>query len=126
MEKMDGHFLRKLREERGWSLREFAEKIYTSKSTVQRWEQSSPPGDKETCARIAEAFGMSEEALRARGEAFRTEQARAEQKKREKELTPEQLAELKFGTKKLLVALGVLAAAALLAVLLPLLLTLLL
>ena len=45
MEKMDGHFLRKLREERGWSLREFAEKIYTSKSTVQRWEQSSPPGD---------------------------------------------------------------------------------
>ena len=67
MEKMDGHFLRKLREERGWSLREFAEKIYTSKSTVQRWEQSSPPGDEETCARIAEAFGMSEEELRARG-----------------------------------------------------------
>lgn len=124
MEKMDGHFLRKLREERGWSLREFAEKIYTSKSTVQRWEQSSPPGDEETRARIAEAFGMSEEALRARGEAFRTE--RAEQKKREKELTPEQLAELKFGTKKLLVALGVLAATALLAVLLPLLFTLLL
>lgn len=85
-----------------------------------------PPGDEETCARIAEAFGMSEEALRARGEAFRTEQARAEQKKREKELTPEQLAELKYGTKKLLVALGVIVAAALLAVLFPLLLTLLL
>ena len=64
MEKMDGHFLRKLREERGWSLREFAEKIYTSKSTVQRWEQSSPPGDEETRARIAEAFGMSEEDVR--------------------------------------------------------------
>ena len=126
MDRMEGQFLRKLREERGLSLREFAEKVYTSKSTVQRWKQSSPPGDEETCARIAEAFGMSEEALRARGEAFRTEQARAEQKKRENDLSPEQLAELKFRTKKLFIALGVLAAAALLAVLLPLLFSLLL
>lgn len=41
MDRMEGQFLRKLREERGWSLREFAEKVYTSKSTVQRW--SNPP-----------------------------------------------------------------------------------
>ena len=37
-----------------------------------------PPGDEEDRARADRggAFGMSEEALRARGEAFRTEQAR--------------------------------------------------
>lgn len=122
MEKMDGHFLRKLREERGLSLREFAEKIYTSKSTVQRWEQSSPPGDEETFARVAEALGMSADQLRADHQNFLTEREGAQQKKRENDLSPEQLAELKFGTKKLLVALGVIVAAALLAVLIPLLL----
>lgn len=80
MEKMDGHFLRKLREERGWSLREFAEKIYTSKSTVRRWEQSSPPGDEETCARVAEALGMSADQLRADHQNFLTEREGAQQK----------------------------------------------
>lgn len=122
MDRMEGQFLRKLREERGLSLREFAEKIYTSKSTVQRWEQSSPPGDEETCARIAEAFGMSADQLRADHQNFLTEREGAQQKKRENDLSPEQLAELKFGTKKLFIALGIVVAAALLAVLIPLLL----
>ena len=65
MEKMDGHFLRKLREERGWSLREFAEKIYTSKSTVQRWEQSYVPENEDILNNISRLFGIGVEDMRA-------------------------------------------------------------
>ena len=122
MDRMEGQFLRKLREERGLSLREFAEEVYTSKSTVQRWEQTALPDDEETFARVAEALGMSADQLRADYQNFLTEREGAQQKKRENELSPEQLAELKFGTKKLFIALGIVAAAALLIILLPILL----
>ena len=121
MDRMEGQFLRKLREERGLSLREFAEKVYTSKSTVQRWEQTALPDDEETFARVAEALGMSADQLRTDYQNFLTEREGAQQKKRENDLSPEQLAELKFGTKKLFIALGIVVAAALLIILLPIL-----
>ena len=59
MDAIDGGYLRKLRKERGLSLRAFAQKIYVSKSTVQRWEQSRVPADGENMARIAGALGMT-------------------------------------------------------------------
>ena len=83
MDRMEGQFLRKLREERGLSLREFAEKVYTSKSTVQRWEQTALPDDEETFARVAEALGMSADQLRADYQNFLTEREGEQKKKRE-------------------------------------------
>ena len=89
---------------------------------MQRWEQTALPDDEETFARVAEAFSMSADQLRADYQNFLTEREGAQQKKRENDLTPEQLAELKFGTKKLLIALGIVMTVMLAAILLPLLL----
>lgn len=116
MERIDGGYLRHLREERGWSLREFAERVYASKSSVQRWEQSALPENADTVARVAEVFGMTTDELRA-GSRDYTEKKR--QAKEEDEWTPEQLAEMKFGTKKLLIALGIVVAAVVVLALLP-------
>lgn len=59
MKKINGKYLKKLREEHGYSLRVFAEMIYVSKSTVQRWEQSFLPENEELLTSIASIFGMS-------------------------------------------------------------------
>ena len=68
MEKINGTFIRKKREEAGYSLREFAEMIYTSKSSLLRWEQTFAPS---SCApELAQALGMSVEELCAEAEAF--------------------------------------------------------
>ena len=62
--KIDGKYLRKLRQGRGLSLRALADKIYVSKSTLQRWELSHvPEEDEEICARLAEALGVGVEEL---------------------------------------------------------------
>ena len=59
MAKINGKALRKLREERGLSLRAFAEKIYVSKSSVQRWEKSYLPEDDAVLESIAQVLGVS-------------------------------------------------------------------
>ena len=63
MDVIDGGYLRKLREEKGFSLRTFAQKIYVSKSTVQRWEQSHVPADEENIENIAIALDMTVDEL---------------------------------------------------------------
>ena len=64
--KTDGKYLRKLRQGRGLSLCALADKIYVSKSTLQRWELSHvPEEDEEVCERLAEALGVGVEELYA-------------------------------------------------------------
>lgn len=93
--KIDGRLLKDLREERGLSLRAFAQKIYASKSSVQRWEKSSPPEDSELLERIAQIYGMTAEELEGLSEAKYGADA-------EDRLSPEKLAELKYGVKWLI------------------------
>ena len=93
--KIDGRIIKHLREQSGLSLREFAKKIYASKSSVQRWEQSSPPEDDELLEKIAQVFGMTAEELKAKSEAKYGADA-------EDRLSPEKLAELKYGVKWLM------------------------
>lgn len=94
MKKIDGRYLKKLREQHGYTLREFAELVYSSKSSVQRWEKSFAPDDEETLRRIADVYGISVE------EMFEQSSLKYGEKKRD----PYALAELKFGTKWLFVA----------------------
>lgn len=96
MEKIDGAYLRQLREERGYSLRAFAEKIYASKSSVQRWEQSCIPENEEVLQKISEALGVSVQQMREESAAYR-------EAKKESTFTQEELAEMKFGTRWLVI-----------------------
>ena len=84
-----------MREERGLSLRAFAQKIYASKSSVQRWEKSAPPEDGELLKRIAEVYEMTAEELVSLSEKKYGADA-------EERLSPEKLAELKYGVKWLI------------------------
>ena len=103
MNKIDGRYLKDLRENSGLSLRAFADKIYASKSSVQRWEQSTVPEDEDLLLRIAEVFNTPVEEMRSQSEARYGEEA----------LSPEQLANLKFGIKWLAVPIvGIFAAIA--------------
>ena len=61
MNKIQGRYLKKLREEHGYSLRAFAELIYTSKSSLQRWENTCLPDNDDLITRVAELFGMTKE-----------------------------------------------------------------
>ena len=101
--KIDGRLLKDLREERGLSLRAFAQQIYASKSSVQRWEKSCPPEDGNLLERIARIYGISAEELERRSE---TKYGAAA----EDRLSPEKLAELKYGVKWLIFPLILLAA----------------
>lgn len=98
MNKIDGRYLRQMREERGLSLRAFADMVYASKSSVQRWEQSSVPENEDILNAISEVFNLSVEEMRAQSEKRFGEST-------EDDYTPEQLAEMKFGVKWLAVAL---------------------
>ncbi len=64
MDKISGKYLKELREERGYSLREFAEKVYASKSSVQRWEQSFLPENADVLNAVAAVFQFSVEEMR--------------------------------------------------------------
>ena len=86
--KIDGRILKDLREGRGLSLREFAKEIYASKSSVQRWEKSSPPEDSELIDRIALFYGITAKELKEKSD--EKYGAAAGDK-----LSPEKLAELK-------------------------------
>ena len=96
MEKIDGQILKDLRKQHGYSLRAFADKIYASKSAVQRWEQSYIPED--ALEKICEVFNITIDDL----------QSKHQPKHDENNLTPEQLTELKFGIKRLSIVLAAL------------------
>lgn len=98
MNKIDGRYLRQMREERGLSLRAFADMVYASKSSVQRWEQSSVPENEDILNAISEVFNLSVEEMREQSEKRFGES-------KEDGFTPEQLAEMKFGVKWLAVVL---------------------
>ena len=78
MEHISGQYIKHLREERGLTLRSFAEQIYASKSSVYRWEQAHVPENEDILQRIAAVFGTDVAALRD-GSAQFTARQRAEQ-----------------------------------------------
>ena len=78
MEHISGQYIKHLREERGLTLRSFAEQIYASKSSVYRWEQAHVPENEDILQRIAAVFGTEVAALRE-GSAQFTARLRAEQ-----------------------------------------------
>ena len=95
MQKVDGRLIRSLREERGYSLRTFAEMIYVSKSSLQRWEKSFVPANDDVLNRIAEVFGMTAEELLAQSRERYGENTADD-------ITPDELAEVKYGVKRLI------------------------
>lgn len=95
MQKVDGRLIRNLREERGYSLRTFAEMIYVSKSSLQRWEKSFVPANDDVLNRIAEVFGMTTEELLAQSRK-RYGESTAD------DITPDELVEVKYGVKRLI------------------------
>lgn len=105
MKRLQGRYLKILREERGYSLRTFADMIYTSKSSLQRWEKSYLPDDDEMIKRMAEALDMDVE---------RFIQKCYSPKLTDDGLSADQRAEAKFGLnglKTAFIAVGILAAA---------------
>lgn len=98
MDRIDGRFLRDLRSERGYSLRDFAQMVYSSKSAVQRWEKSSVPENEQILKRLSEIFDLSVERMR--------ELSKEKYGEKGKKLSPEQAAEIKFGTKSLWIAMA--------------------
>lgn len=75
MEHISGQYIKHLREERGLTLRAFAEKIYASKSSVYRWEQAHVPENEDILQRIAAVFGTDVAALREGSAQFTARQA---------------------------------------------------
>ena len=58
-----GDNIRKLREERGMTQQQMADKLYVSRQTVCRWENGSRCPDLITAKKIATEFGVSLDAL---------------------------------------------------------------
>ena len=75
MEHISGQYIKHLREERGLTLRSFAEMIYASKSSVYRWEQAHVPENEDILQRIAAVFGTDVAALREGSAQFTARQA---------------------------------------------------
>ncbi len=121
MDRIDGRYLRELREERGLSLRAFAEKIYVSKSTVQRWEQSVVPENTDILNKISEVFGISVEDMREQSaKKYGVEHVKDMVAEEDDGLTPDQRAEAKFGIKGLGTAAMIICGVALVAMVIPL------
>lgn len=68
MSRINGKYLKEKRTERGCSLRAFADKIYTSKSTASRWEQTFLPENETVLNAVAEFFGMTVDEMRKESE----------------------------------------------------------
>ena len=98
MHKIDGQVLRDLREERGYSLRECAEKLYISKSSIQRWETSVLPDDEKTLLQIAEIFDITVEDLYS----LSTTKHKKEIRYKKRRMKVEQYVQAQYGLKWLL------------------------
>lgn len=120
MNRIDGKYLKDLRDERGLSIRELAEKIYVSKSSVQRWEQSSVPENKDILNKLSEVFGISVEDMREQSlKRYGAEHLKDVSSPEDDGLTPDERAEAKFGVKGIGIALCAVCAVLALAVILP-------
>ena len=102
LQKIDGRYLKYMREKQGLSLRALAEKIYVSKSSVQRWESSYVPENPDVLEKISQVFGVSVDDMRRQSAEMFAEDR----------LTPDERAELKFGISGLGKIIGVVAAIA--------------
>lgn len=100
MNKISGKYLKKIREEHGYSLRALAEKIFISKSTIQRWEKSYLPEDNVLLNEIAKVFNTTVDAMRISSAKLCDESIPEAE---DQFLTPEQQAEVKFGIKGLII-----------------------
>ena len=112
MNRIDGKYIKKLRRAHGLSIRAFAEKIYASKSSVQRWEKSSVPESGDVLEEISKVFGISVEDMREQS----AEKYGVSEVER---FSPEERAEARFGIKGLVIAMAVLGVALALGVILP-------
>ena len=120
MNRIDGKYLKELSEGRGLSIRELAEKIYVSKSSVQRWEQSVVPENRDILNKISEVFGLSVEDMRVQSaEKYGVEHLKGKTAPEDDELSPDERAEAKFGIKGLGIALAAVCIAIAFAVVLP-------
>ena len=120
MNRIDGKYLKELREGRGLSIRELTEKIYVSKSSVQRWEQSVVPENRDILNKISEVFGLSVEDMRVQSaEKYGVEHLKGKTAPEDDELSPDERAEAKFGIKGLGIALAAVCIAIAFAVVLP-------
>ena len=88
MKNISGKTIRKLRESKGYSLREFSKMIYISKSSLQRYEQSSFPDDEMLIKKIADTFNITVDEL------YEKSQEENITKPTEKQIT-----EMQFGVK---------------------------
>lgn len=70
---------RELREAQGWSHEELARKIGRQTGEVQGWETGDSEPDDEAFGRLADAYGMSQDALRHYGN-FEHHEARETEK----------------------------------------------
>lgn len=114
MDRIDGKYLKELREMQGLSIRELAEKIYVSKSSVQRWEQYVVPENADILNKLSEVFGISVEDMRKQSaEKYGVEHLKDMVAEEDDGLTPDERAAAKFGIK----GLGIAAAALVLVVL---------
>lgn len=103
MKKIDGRILKNLREERGYSIRQLADMLFISKTTLQRWEKDGLPDDGETLAKVADVFGISAEALKNPPQ---PSSEKKNEKYRERKMKVEQYVEAKYGLKWLLIVLA--------------------
>lgn len=103
MNKIDGRYLKEMREARGLSLREFALKIYVSKSTVQRWEKSFVPENEDVLDKISQLFGVSVENMRIQSSAKYGEIAEQTERRENNNLSARERAEAEFGIKGLII-----------------------
>ena len=102
----------------GLSIRELAEKIYVSKSSVQRWEQYVVPENADILNKLSEVFGISVEDMRKQSaEKYGVEHLKDMVAEEDDGLTPDERAAAKFGIKGLGIAAAVLCAALVLVVL---------
>ena len=142
MIKYNGSNLRKLREDHGYSIRAFAQLIYVSKTTLQRWESSFVPADSPSLDKIAQVLGLTSSELAAILSGKSPQECASsgdsaganadgggvsshlseEERLAERELDraeAEKLAETKFGVRGIAIALAVLCALGLISSFLP-------
>ena len=100
MSNMNGRYIKTLRESHGYSLRKFAEMIYVSKSSLQRWEQTVLPDNIELLQKIASVLNMSVDELQAK-QSLSDNQDKITKTKENYDLSEEELSMLAIGTRGL-------------------------
>ncbi len=121
MDKIDGRYLKDLRMKSGYSLRTLADKIYVSKSSLQRWEKTEVPEFEDIREKLADVFNVTADEMCSQS-AMKYGNSQSDMKYGEKtapvveenemELDSESLAELKFGVKGIIISVALLSVVA--------------